>query len=104
MCLVYEKPVHTELFKGDSAVLVDLFKPVKLFLQTLSGFLHSLDLELRAFAPFQFVNAFKNIIYLALDNYFLQGNRMKKIEKYVIIDKEGNEAVKMEEVSYEEIF
>lgn len=28
---------------------------------------------------------------------------MKKIEKYVIIDKEGNEAVKMEEVSYEEI-
>ena len=33
-----------------------------------------------------------------------QGNRMKKIEKYVIIDKEGNEAVKMEEVSYEEIF
>lgn len=34
----------------------------------------------------------------------LQGNRMKKIEKYVIIDKEGNEAVKMEEVSYEEIY
>ena len=34
----------------------------------------------------------------------IQGNRMKKIEKYVIIDKEGNEAVKMEEVSYEEIF
>ena len=33
-----------------------------------------------------------------------QGNRMKKIEEYVIIDKEGNEAVKMEEVSYEEIF
>lgn len=29
---------------------------------------------------------------------------MKKIEKYVIIDKERNEAVKMEEVSYEEIF
>lgn len=29
---------------------------------------------------------------------------MKKIEKYVIIDKEENEAVKMEEVSYEEIF
>ena len=26
---------------------------------------------------------------------------MKKIEEYVIIDKEGNEAVKMEEVSYE---
>ena len=29
---------------------------------------------------------------------------MKIIEKYVIIDKERNEAVKMEEVSYEEIF
>ena len=33
-----------------------------------------------------------------------QGNRMKKIEKYVIIDKEENKAVKMEEVSDEEIF
>ena len=33
-----------------------------------------------------------------------QGNRMKKIEKYVIIDKEENKAVKIEEVSYEEIF
>lgn len=39
-----------------------------------------------------------------LKNMISQGNRMKKIEKYVIIDKEGNEAVKMEEVSYEEIF
>ncbi len=29
---------------------------------------------------------------------------MKKIEKYVIIDKEENKAVKMEEVSDEEIF
>lgn len=29
---------------------------------------------------------------------------MKKIEKYVIIDKEENKAVKIEEVSYEEIF
>ena len=52
MCLVNEQAVNTELFKGQSIVLISLLELVKLLLQALTGTLHSLDLELRAFALF----------------------------------------------------
>lgn len=72
-----EQAVDTELFKCQRIVLSCFFELVKLFLQTLSGSLHSLDLELRAFALFQFLNALQNIVDLALYGHDLSlfGNR-----------------------------
>ena len=77
MGFIDEQTVDSELLKGQRIVLSCFFELVKLFLQTLSGSLHSLDLELRAFALFQFLNALQNIVDLALNGHDLSlfGNR-----------------------------
>ena len=71
MGFIDEQTVDTELFKGQSIVLISLFELIKLLLQTLTGTLHSLDLELRAFALFQFLDTTQNIVDLALDRHDL---------------------------------
>ena len=53
MSLIDEQTVDSELFKGQRIVLICFFEPIELLLQTLTGTLHSLDLELRAFALFE---------------------------------------------------
>lgn len=71
MGFIDEQTVDTELFKGQRIVLIRFFELVKLLLQTLSGTLHSLDLELRAFALFQFLDTTENIVDLALNRHNL---------------------------------
>lgn len=46
MGFIDEQTVDTELFKGQRIVLSCLFELIRLFLQALTGTLHSLDLEL----------------------------------------------------------
>ena len=71
MSLIDEQTVDSELFKGQRIVLICFFEPIELLLQTLTGTLHSLDLELRAFALFKFLDTTQNIVDLALNGHDL---------------------------------
>lgn len=71
MGFIDEQAIYTKLFKGQRIVLIRLFELIKLLLQTFTGTLHSLDLKLRAFALFQFLDTTENIVNLTLDRHDL---------------------------------
>ena len=86
MGFIDEQTVDSELFKGQCIVLICFFELVKLFLQTLSGALHSLDLELRAFALFKLLNTLQNIVDLALNGRYLSLLRNRNFAELRVAD------------------
>ena len=86
MGFVNEQTVDSQLFKGQRIVLICLFELIKLFLQTFTGTLHSLDLKLRAFALFKLLDTTKNIIDLALDRHDLSLLRNRNLTELRVTD------------------
>lgn len=86
MGFIDEQTVDSELFKGQRIALISLFELIKLLLQTLTGTLHSLDLELRAFALFKLLNALQNIVDLCLNGHDLSLLRNRNLAKLRVTD------------------
>jgi len=86
MGFVNEQTVDSELFKCQRIVLIRLFELIKLLLQALTGTLHSLDLELRTFALFQFLNALQNIVNLRLNGHDLSLLRNRNLAELRVTD------------------
>ena len=90
MCLVDEKPVHTQLLKGHDVIFAALVvELIQLGLQALFGALHLLDGEVVAVAPLQVTDAVQNLPQLLLQDSPLPLQRHRDFLQLGMSDDDG---------------